>query len=246
GGSGGVFNAKVKCERPQSEETKRIIDDLLRDDFVADKDGRNDNNMGPVQLPLAHIVKKEDIKEEKIKVKAEPGSEESAMEIEVPSIEDSIPTVRPNTPEDISKMTCQDLFMRPQKSEHGDLIFLQLPDSLPGAPLTKPDERPKKPTDKAPNSQPEKDISEDMKKCTLNDISEGYIGKLQVLKSGKTRLLLGNVNLDVSMGTPCGFLQDLVSVQIAGETGDMCSLGNIKHRLVCLPDFESLLTQTQR
>ena len=37
--------------------------------------------------------------------------------------------------------------------------------------------------------------------------SEGHIGKLQFLKSGRTRLVLGNNNLDVTLGTPSGFLQ---------------------------------------
>ena len=43
--------------------------------------------------------------------------------------------------------------------------------------------------------------------CSLGDFSEGYIGKLQVRKSGHTQLVMGNVALDVTMGTPAGFLQ---------------------------------------
>ena len=44
-------------------------------------------------------------------------------------------------------------------------------------------------------------------KCTLQSLPEGYLGKMQVLKSGKTRFVLGNVTLDVATGTQCGFLQ---------------------------------------
>lgn len=44
-------------------------------------------------------------------------------------------------------------------------------------------------------------------RCKLTDIPEGKIGKLQVMKSGKTRLVLGDVTFDLSRGAPCGFLQ---------------------------------------
>ena len=41
----------------------------------------------------------------------------------------------------------------------------------------------------------------------MADFEEGYIGKLQIHKSGRTRLVLGSVALDVNMGMPTGFLQ---------------------------------------
>ena len=50
-------------------------------------------------------------------------------------------------------------------------------------------------------------LAERLGLCSLSDFSEGLIGKLQVRKSGRTQLLLGNVALDVAMGTPPGFLQ---------------------------------------
>lgn len=45
--------------------------------------------------------------------------------------------------------------------------------------------------------------------CTLADLPEGQVGKLLVRKSGKVQLVLGKVTLDVTMGTPCSFLQVL-------------------------------------
>jgi hypothetical protein len=44
-------------------------------------------------------------------------------------------------------------------------------------------------------------------KCSLEDFSEGFLGKMRVRKSGKTELVLGNVIFDVSMGVPASFLQ---------------------------------------
>lgn len=60
-------------------------------------------------------------------------------------------------------------------------------------------------------------------------------------KSGKVKMHLGNVSLDLTLGTPCGFLQDLVSVQTDNEPAEMISLGHINHRLICIPDYKGLL-----
>jgi len=77
---------------------------------------------------------------------------------------------------------------------------------------------------------------------SLKDASEGYIGKLQILRSGKARLLMGDVSLDVTMGTPCGFLQDVVAVHTEESRSEMICLGHVNHRLICTPDFEQLLS----
>jgi len=42
-------------------------------------------------------------------------------------------------------------------------------------------------------------------KCTLENLSEGRIGKIQIMRSGKCRLVLGNVRFDLKLGTPCCF-----------------------------------------
>ncbi|XP_035752011.1 DNA-directed RNA polymerase III subunit RPC4, partial [Egretta garzetta] len=83
--------------------------------------------------------------------------------------------------------------------------------------------------------------------CTLADLPEGQVGKLLIRKSGKVQLVLGKVTLDVTMGTPCSFLQELVSVGIGdNRTGEMIVLGHVKHKLVCSPDFEALLEHRHR
>jgi len=58
------------------------------------------------------------------------------------------------------------------------------------------------------------------------------------------RLSLGSVTLDVAMGTPCGFLQQLVSVQLDHKVPEMVALGQLSHRLVCTPDLETLLSSS--
>lgn len=37
------------------------------------------------------------------------------------------------------------------------------------------------------------------------------------------------------------FLQELASVGTEGRTGYLTVLGNVKHKMVCSPDFEALL-----
>ena len=59
------------------------------------------------------------------------------------------------------------------------------------------------------------------------------------------RLSLGSVTLDVAMGTPCGFLQQLVTVQLDPKVPEMVVLGQLSRRLVCTlctPDFETLFS----
>ena len=52
------------------------------------------------------------------------------------------------------------------------------------------------------------------------------------------------------MGTPTGFLQELVSIwterEEGGEGPRMTVLGQLAHRLICTPDFESLLSGSSR
>ena len=43
--------------------------------------------------------------------------------------------------------------------------------------------------------------------CSLEDYPEGPIGKLQVLKSGRCRLILGDISFDMRMGTPSSFYE---------------------------------------
>lgn len=43
--------------------------------------------------------------------------------------------------------------------------------------------------------------------CNLKNLRDGLVGKMLVRKSGRVQLILGQVTLDVSLGTTCSFLQ---------------------------------------
>ena len=72
-----------------------------------------------------------------------------------------------------------------------------------------------------------------------------YIGSEfnTVALSTASRLSLGDVTLDVAMGTPSGFLQQVVSMRLGQEVPEMVELGQLSHRLVCTPDLETLLNR---
>ena len=67
-------------------------------------------------------------------------------------------------------------------NQTGQLVFVQLPDSLPVA--------------EAATSQ-----------ASCLDQLEGRLGRLQIRKSGRCQMVLGNEKLDVETGTKVGFLQ---------------------------------------
>ncbi|NWI45147.1 RPC4 polymerase, partial [Picathartes gymnocephalus] len=156
----------------------------------------------------------------------------------------------PGFPRDVS---AAELLQRLSLAAEEELVFLQLPDTLPGQPPTH-DSKPVKSELHNEDGQVvlvKQEKSQEAKQaentCTLADLPEGQVGKLLIRKSGKVQLVLGKVTLDVTMGTPCSFLQELVSVGIGdNRTGEMIVLGHVRHKLVCSPDFEALLEHRHR
>lgn len=262
-----IINIK-KEKRETDEETKQILRMLEKDDFIDDPGLRNDIRNMPVQLPLAHSgwlfkeeneeadvkarlagPKEEDIEVDMpaVKVKEEPRDEDEEAKMKAPL---SAARKIPGLPKDVS---VAELLRELSLTQEEELLFLQLPDSLPGQPPTQ-DVKPVKTEVQSEDGQmvvikQEKDREARLAEntCTLADLTEGQVGKLLIRKSGKVQLLLGKVTLDVTMGTTCSFLQELVSVGLGdSRTGDMTVLGHIKHKLVCSPNFESLLDHKHR
>uniref|UniRef100_A0A5F4W9R4 RNA polymerase III subunit D n=2 Tax=Callithrix jacchus TaxID=9483 RepID=A0A5F4W9R4_CALJA len=262
-----IINIK-KEKRETDEETKQILRMLEKDDFLDDPGLRNDTRNMPVQLPLAHSgwlfkeendepdvkswlagPKEEDMEVDvpAVKVKEEPRDEEEEAKMKAPP---KAARKTPGLPKDIS---VAELLRELSLTKEEELLFLQLPDTLPGQPPTQ-DIKPIKTEVQGEDGQmvlikQEKDREARLAEnaCTLADLTEGQVGKLLIRKSGRVQLLLGKVTLDVTMGTACSFLQELVSVGLGdSRTGEMTVLGHVKHKLVCSPDFESLLDHKHR
>ncbi|XP_038641269.1 DNA-directed RNA polymerase III subunit RPC4 [Scyliorhinus canicula] len=265
-GTSPIINIK-KEKRESEEETKQILRMLDRDDFIDDPGLKNDARNMPVQLPLAQSgwLFKEDVEDEEVKpalpakedkmevdlsvkVKDEPGDEGVAKEVQMAqkaSAVKKIPTVA-------KEVSVSDLLEELSVCKDDELLFLQLPDTLPGQAPTR-DEKPIKAEVQTEDGQTvvlkqekAQEVKQAENSCSLMDLTEGQIGKLLIRKSGRVQLVLGQVTLDVTMGTTCSFLQELVSIGIGeNRTGEMTVLGHVKHKLVCSPDFETLLEQTQ-
>eukprot|EP00936_MAST-01D_sp_MAST-1D-sp1_P000638 g638.t1 len=74
---------------------------------------------------------------------------------------------------------------------------------------------------------------------TWSQLPAGTIGKLRLRQSGKVELLLGDTTMIVNPGIEASFVQDVVCMSEKKES--FCHLGGVRHRVVCTPDFESML-----
>lgn len=249
----------IKKERETEEETKEILRKLEKDNFLDDPHLRGERGSCPVQLPLAvsgwvfkEEFSEETLKSEKTSSDPEPMSTDSTgaevkvkqEPLDIPELKKAEPLFRP--PPLAKPDLLPDLLEVWNHCKEEELLFIQLPDCLPGQPPTS-DVRPTKTEVQSSDGQTmmqkteTQDESQEENTCCLKDLQEGLVGKMLVRKSGKVQLILGNIILDVALGTPCTFLQELVSVDTEGRRGDMSVLGHIKHKLVCSPDFQALL-----
>lgn len=242
-----IINIK-KEYRETEEETKEILRKLERDNFIDDPYLRSERRSCPVQLPLAvsgwGFKEEFKIKTEKVEEEIEPmdtSPEKPEEKVKKPILEE---TFRP--PPLPEPEVLPDLMHKWSLSKGEELFFMQLPDSLPGQPPTR-ENKPIKTEVQTETGQSmllkteTQEDEDDENCCSLKDLREGLVGKMLVRKSGRVQLILGQVTFDVSLGTTCSFLQELVSVGTEGKSGDLTVLGHIQHKMVCSPDFEALL-----
>lgn len=126
------------------------------------------------------------------------------------------------------------------------LLFFQFPDSLPGiGPRTEPENSTPNSTSKEKEAETENPQHDN--KCSLQDVSEGLLGKIVIYKSGKSKLLIGNNRFDLQMGPNAGFLQDVMSVPLNTETkhGAMINLGSLEGNVIVTPEWNTLLRLTE-
>lgn len=217
----------------QKAEDKKKLDLLLRRDFIDDGPAET-SWLNPTTLPLplpagSAVEQKPSVKLEVPFVKQEP--------MEEPVVAKPAPSTA------LRHLALVDLLTDPNLPDIGQLLFFQLPDCLPS--LNTPYEQPiRKGAPRRQNHSFRKTKEEPGKlKIKLPHFPEGYVGKLQVLKSGRIRLVLGAVALNVDLGTQITFRQDLMSLRLPEIGGAHAyNLGQIKHKLICLPDMEQLLT----
>ena len=133
--------------------------------------------------------------------------------------------------------------------KHSELLFFQMPDHFPGHASNSPKVEPG--LQEATNSNSNGVVK-------LDNLSEGYLGKLQLRKSGKVQLWINNVLFDVDIGTQVGFLQELYSVDCVEppaateqeqdnstiNKGNMTNLGRVRNRVVVTQAWKDLFQAT--
>ncbi|XP_030019224.1 DNA-directed RNA polymerase III subunit RPC4-like isoform X1 [Sphaeramia orbicularis] len=234
----------VKKESEEDEE--EILNKLHRDDFIDDLDLENRSKLKPIQLPLCRSV-----------AMKSPGlSRSSCVYGSVVCGPENPPPLRPQSTGGPGPAVCGrteprppqpslvDLLQELSLSGSEELFFMQLPDCMPF--------RTKKETHKemhkerrTEDKRPGHEVVAKEACPVLSQFPEGFLGKLQIRRSGSVVLKVGEVVMDVSEGAAFSFLQQLVSVRLSdGQTGDMMVLGNVRHKLVLSPDFHTFLQQT--
>ncbi|XP_072312975.1 DNA-directed RNA polymerase III subunit RPC4 isoform X2 [Eucyclogobius newberryi] len=213
-----------QLKREPEEDSHTALSKLYRDDFIDDPTLRNNSKLKPIQLPLKHAPS--------LSVTAQGTGccDAEVCQAKQPSLAELL----------------SDLHV----SDRDELFFMQLPDCMPVKTLgsrppdtaryghSKPAKRDSLPQGKAgTNLQTQEPV--------LSNFSEGLLGKLQLRKSGKVVLKLGDISMDVTEGAALSFLQ-LVSVRLSeGRSGDMMVLGNVGHKLVLSPVFQTLLDRSE-
>ncbi|XP_031380631.1 uncharacterized protein LOC116195525 isoform X1 [Punica granatum] len=122
------------------------------------------------------------------------------------------------------------------ESEKENMFFFQLPPKLPMVKRSASVKGKARSDSSSSSSSKANSCTGD---CNLESLSEGYMGKLLVYKSGKIKLKLGEILYDVSPGSDCIFPQNVAAVNALDR--HFCVLGDIEKRAVVTPDLDSLL-----
>ncbi|KAG0261814.1 hypothetical protein BG011_000645 [Mortierella polycephala] len=69
---------------------------------------------------------------------------------------------------------------------------------------------------------------------------EGKIGRLLIYKSGKVKMKVGDIIMDVSSGSECSFLQNVMVVDSNNKQAFV--MGAVQKRMVCVPNLTQLLS----
>ncbi|KAK9306964.1 hypothetical protein QLX08_002576 [Tetragonisca angustula] len=227
-------------DKAEEEEKVKL---LLRDDFIDDGDSLNIKN-APVLLPLIKEAKL--YKESKVQVEEEQDEIEDRKpiilengEVLSPKKEPKIKTVKSGETKDEFLDNIPNIV----ENKANSYILMQFPDCLPGLVNGAENTRPGR--SNISNYEKENENKPQTAFCTLNSLKPGILGKLQILKSGKTRLLLGENNLVVDVGSHLTFRQDLIAAKLDTENlvGDLINLGPVSSMLLCTPDWESMLAK---
>lgn len=80
----------------------------------------------------------------------------------------------------------------------------------------------------------------------MNNVEEGQIGRLVRYRSGKTKLIINETEFDLDLGIDPHHLQEILSIDTDTDrrSGNMINIGQIGANLFAVPDWESILYNT--
>lgn len=209
-------------EKEVSKIDPDAINDLL-DSYEAY--GAYEDDLGcvpPYRLPLIKngmiIKKKEEINEDI--VKKEIKSEDDPWN----KLEGKVYTkLKPKVKSDVEEFC--------NVKDEGMLILLHWPNCLPLA----NDQDDGKPQNEDKNNESEVSSS------FIEKLPEGHVGKLQFLKSGKKRIVMGSMMFEFVEGAASQSSKEAVSVRADEDGGDVIIIGKIDRTMVLIPLIDSIL-----
>ncbi|KAI3416847.1 uncharacterized protein J3R85_015020 [Psidium guajava] len=125
-------------------------------------------------------------------------------------------------------------------SQHGgslepSMFFIQLPPTIPMAKRLTTAEG----NETTESSTSSEVLSSSEKRCSLDELPAGLMGKMLVYRSGAVKLKLGDTLYDVSSGLDCVFAQDVVAINKTEK--HFCVVGELNKRAILTPDVDSIL-----
>ncbi|XP_029159188.1 DNA-directed RNA polymerase III subunit RPC4 [Nylanderia fulva] len=213
--------SKLNKSIKKSEEEDKLKN-ILGDDFT--DDGTNtDEWIDPILLPR---VEKEEYNDEEIDKK--------------PIILENgeVLNIKGETLSEIKKeVTIHQII----ENKTNPYVLMQFPDCWQDMELSKEESKPKGPNDS--NSFNENEAKTKIEHCALNSLKSGLLGKVEILKSGKARLCLGEKYFSIDINIQQDFQQELLAAKVntVSLTGDLVNLGPVNSQLFCSPDLESML-----
>ena len=252
-GSSSSFSSRVSSGKRESSSHNTTMPNLKKlgtskTTVIGDVDGLKyeiDEEYQPRQIPIADKRSVFDVKQEpnlttKIKESVPTSSEKIDSFIKLFS-EQNLQTTSKSIVKD-EPIEPTDLPKSPSDStDASQLILMQFPDVLPCV---------------RPSSSSEKP-----ELASLRDLPDGFLGKLQIYKSGRCRLKLNDdTYLDVDVGQSASFLQNVMVTEMASSTmtqlgndhennndmNKLICLGDIKHKLVVSLDVDHVLKDTRQ
>lgn len=247
--SSGKRDSSMSSERKPDLKSLRQSKKIL----VGDVDGLKyeiDEEYEPRQIPLAERRSVFDIKKDpdftqKTKESITNNSEHLNSFIKLFSQQKLEPLTNPIVKDEPMEPTTTSTIPKTQEPlpDPSQLILMQFPDVLPCTRTS------------SSSTKPEL--------VSLSDLPDGFLGKLQIYKSGKCRLKLNDdTYLDVDIGQPTSFLQNVMVTEMVptsttttnstndqGTNNDMnklVCLGDIKHKLVVSLDVDHVLQDTRQ